>query len=70
MQHDNRKKDQHCLAHRKALCHAQPFSRLLKMHLDAVFFFFSWGLILPSQTSPKDAKQFKLFKLKTHPGKR
>lgn len=69
MQHGNKKKDQHYLAYRKALCHAQPFSRLLKMYLDTVFFF-PWGLILTSQTSPGDAKQFKQFKLKTHQGNR
>lgn len=67
MQHGNRKKEQLYLAHRKALCHAQPSSKLLKVHLDTGFF--SWGLILPPQTSPRDAKQFKQFKLKAHPGK-
>lgn len=70
MQHGNRKNGQLYLAHRKALCHAQPSSRLLKVHLDTVFFFFfPWGLILPPQTIPREAKQFKQFKLKTHPGK-
>lgn len=49
MQHGNKKKDQHYLAYRKALCHAQPFSRLLKMYLDTVFFSLGLNTYFPDK---------------------